>query len=256
MKTLTMLMKENSITFNGKWFQPINLKEKIEKNWKEYVFWIPFIYFLTDSNKRRVQFSIDSLILRNFPNSTLLEDQYWLSSAYDLCLELTKKYISINIVRYIQSNIDLFITAGYLIEKRNTNVLSWSQLFENLFWKDIDFNDLTSWKVKPLKDDSFWKIEILTREDVKKTKELLGITNYENERLETLKAVLMKLGVYKWVRNLNSNQARTYYIRIINDVTLKRNEVKRELTDDEKDIIVTRMNNVIDSIANLIKSNI
>lgn len=253
MKTLTMLMQEGNTNFNGRGFQPINLNTEITINNKNYTFWIPFSYYLDVNKKRRIQFTIKQSALLLFPHISLLEDEKWVTTWYNLILELTKKYnhIWVIMINTILRSTNQLILDWYLVEKK-VKELGVPSLGE-VYWVETSFDDLLTWKVRlGSQNRHIVDVKIISRVQVDVARKALGLSNIATQTLGELKWIVRRLGLAEGVRELSSNQARTYYLRLITDYTSRKNSVGRDLLPVEKQEVIKNVNDFIDAVANLV----
>lgn len=260
LKTLIMLMQEWNQEWNKNFlwtgFQPIDLDTSFKFNWKEYIFGIPFTYYLDINKKKKINFQIKESVISLFPYINLLEEEKWIFSWYNLILELTKKYkrgnLKETIINNIINNTKQLIQDNYLIEKK-TNIKTESILSEIYEVSDINFDDLLTWKTSLIKENkNIVGIKVISKEQVNAVRKSLGLNNISIQTLAQLKWIVKSLGLIEEVRELNSNQARTYYLRLITDYISRKISLGRDLTNNEKKEIVKSVNEFIDAIANFV----
>lgn len=251
LKTLSMLQVEQPTTsFQGNWFQPMDLGWDIEIGWKKYTFWIPFSYFLDTLKKKRVLFNITPTALKLLPAISELEEVKWLHTWYDTVLSLAKEYRRLWMKSIIIWNATKFLSDGYLIvsDKKEPDV--W---LDSIYGENVTFDDILFWRATLVKKNpQIVDVKIISRQDVDKVREALGLSNVATQTLDELKWIVKRLWLIRNVRELTSNQARTYYLRLITDYTSKKTTLWRDLTDKEKDEVISVVNEFIDSIASLV----
>jgi len=251
---ITLLQLSESSGFEGTWFQPLYKNLLI---WdKKYTFWLPFNYFTTQEWKRKIQIKMSQVLLVFFPSFHLLSEVKWTFTIYNLILELKKKYSTNTVQRILMNQYQWFLKEGYLIEhKANENrQIQWVDLFDKYFW-DETFESLTSETTDLFSKESkrSERIEVIDKEEFKNTRKNLWITDLWLLWISDLKNILIKEGYSKDVRNLTSENSKSYYLQILtNWVTLKI-QLGRDLTNTEKEEIVKKSNDLIDQLITLAK---